>query len=277
MRIIPLVPVVVALAAGAWAPASQTAGRPYDTFFYTHEKLRLQAYVYWPSGSGSVPLVVYNHGSRGALARTEQPYPFIGRLLRDAGYAVLVPERRGYGKSDGPTFRDVVGTSRGAAYVARLQEEAGDALAAVDDLLRRHPSRLDARKVAIMGFSAGGVVTVFGAARNERFAAVITQAAGAFSWPQSPELQKELPAAARRIRVPTLCMAAVNDTTTESDRSVCEAVKANGIAADLIVYPPFTPTGDPGGVAPGHHLFNEEGVPIWRRDALAFLAKHLGT
>ena len=268
---------VAALAAGAWATASQTGDRPYDTFFYTHEKLRLQAYVYWPSGSGSVPLVVYNHGSRDALARTEQPYLFIGRLLRDAGYAVLVPERRGYGKSDGPTFTGVVGTRRGTAYVARLKEEAGDALAAVDDLQRRHSSRLDARKVAIMGFSAGGVVTLFGAARSERFAAVITQATGAFSWPLSPGLQEELPAAARRIRVPTLCMAAVNDTTTESDRRVCEAVKANGVVADLIVYPPFTPKADPGPFAPGHMLFNEEGVSIWRRDVLVFLAKHLGS
>ena len=174
-----------------------------------------------PAGAGPFPLVVYNHGSRGTLARTEQPYPFIGRLFRDAGYAVLVPERRGYGKSDGPTFADVVGTSRGATYVRRLQEETGDALAAVDDLLSRHSSRLDPL-VAIMGFSAGGVVTVFGAARSGRFAAVVTQASGAFSWPLSPELQRELPPqrAASAFRH---CMVAENDTTTESERRVCEA------------------------------------------------------
>jgi dienelactone hydrolase len=268
--------VALAFATATWAAASQTAKQPYDTFFYTHEKLRLEAYVYWPAGAGPFPLVVYNHGSRGTLARTEQPYPFIGRLFRDAGYAVLVPERRGYGKSDGPTFADVVGTSRGATYVRRLQEETGDALAAVDDLLSRHSSRLDPRKVAIMGFSAGGVVTVFGAARSGRFAAVVTQASGAFSWPLSPELQRELPAAARRVRVPALCMVAENDTTTESERRVCEGVKANGAAADLMVYPHYTPKGDPDGVAPGHLLFNEEGVSIWRRDVLAFLARHFG-
>ena len=73
-----------------------------------------------------------------------------------------------------------------------------------------------------MGFSAGGVVTVFGAARSGRFAAVVTQASGAFSWPLSPELQRELPPqrAASAFRH---CMVAENDTTTESERRVCEA------------------------------------------------------
>jgi dienelactone hydrolase len=273
MRIVPLVAVLVAVAAPA-APG-QVGAHPYETFFYTHEKLRLEAYVYWPAGSGPFPLVIYNHGSRGTLARTEQPYVFIGRMLRDAGFAVLVPERRGYGKSDGRAFAEVLGTSRGATYIARLQEETGDVIAAADDLLRRHPSRLDSRRVAIMGFSAGGVVTVFAAARGDRFAAVVTQAAGAFSWPRSPELQRELPSAARRIRVPTLCMVAENDTTTDSDRSVCEAVKANNSPADLIIYPAFTEGGDPGGVAPGHLVFNEAGLAVWRRDVLAFLSKHL--
>jgi hypothetical protein len=36
------------------------------------------------------------------------------------------------------------------------------------------------------------------------------------------------------------------------------------------------PKGDPGEVAPGHLIFHEEGVAIWRRDVLAFLARHLG-
>jgi carboxymethylenebutenolidase len=252
----------------------QQAGAPaYDTFFYKHDGLRLEAYLYRPSGPGPFPLVVYNHGSR--EDRTEQPYPFIGRLLADAGYAVLVPERRGYGKSEGRTFADEIGGSRGAPYIARLQAETGDALAAVDHVLGDRSSRLDPRRVAIMGFSAGGVVTVFGAARSDRFGAVVTQAAGARSWPRSPELREALPAEARRVRAPTLCMVAENDTTTESVRRVCEAVRANGAVADLIVYPPFTPSDGPRRSDPGHQLFNREGVSIWGKDVLAFLAKHV--
>jgi hypothetical protein len=75
-------------------------------------------------------------------------------------------------------------------------------------------------------------------------------------------------------------MVAENDNTTESARSVCEAVTAGGAVANLIVYPSFTP-GEPSPnslVAPGHTLFNRnEGVPIWGKDVLAFLAKYAPT
>src|SRR3954463_8493742 len=36
---------------------------PYDTLFYTHDGLTLEAYLYKPEGAGPFPLVVYNHGS----------------------------------------------------------------------------------------------------------------------------------------------------------------------------------------------------------------------
>ena len=67
-------------------------------------------------------------------------------------------------------------------------------------------------------------------------------------------------------------MVAENDTTTESERRVCEGV-ANGAAADLMVYPHYTPKRGSRRRRAGHLLFNEEGVSIWRRDVLAFLAR----
>jgi hypothetical protein len=42
-----------------------------------------------------------------------------------------------------------------------------------------------------------------------------------------------------------------------------------------MIYPPFTPKADPGNVAPGHLIFDAEGVPIWGRDVTAFLGKYL--
>jgi hypothetical protein len=61
---------------------------------------------------------------------------------------------------------------------------------------------------------------------------------------------------------------------------VCDAVKAGGTVANVIVYPSFTPN-EPSAnplVAPGHALFNrEEDVSSWGKDVLAFLAKHVRT
>src|SRR6185503_9899684 len=63
---------------------------PYETRFYAHDGLRLEAYLYRPSGPGPFPLVVYNHGSAPAGEEgKEWPAPFVARLLVPAGYAVL--------------------------------------------------------------------------------------------------------------------------------------------------------------------------------------------
>jgi hypothetical protein len=41
--------VALAFAGAAWAATGQTAKPPYDTFYYIHDHLRLEAYVYWPT------------------------------------------------------------------------------------------------------------------------------------------------------------------------------------------------------------------------------------
>jgi hypothetical protein len=72
-----------------------------------------------------------------------------------------------------------------------------------------------------------------------------------------------------------LCLVAQNDSTTAAVQSVCDAARAHGAAAELIIYPPFTPKGS-AGPAPGHLLFTPEGFQIWRNDVFAFLRKNLG-
>ena len=71
-------------------PAPQDAS-PYVQVFYQSGALRLEGYLYRPKGDGPFPLVIYNHGSREGAERSERPFPFVGRLLTTAGYAVLVP------------------------------------------------------------------------------------------------------------------------------------------------------------------------------------------
>lgn len=248
----------------------------YETFFYTVGGLKLQAYLYIPQGRGPFPLVVYNHGSRPGEERTEWPVQFIARVLVPAGYAVLAPERRGYGKSEGQPFSEEIGQDRGPKFVARLEAEARDVLAAVRYVLasKRQGQGLDAKRVAIMGFSFGGMVTTYAAA-DSIFKAAIVQAPGALTWPSSAEVQSALPQAARRIRIPTWCGVADNDASTESTKRICAAVAANGAATELKIYPAFTPTQLRPGSAPGHALFTPQGVTHWAADVLVFLRRHL--
>src|SRR5262245_17649882 len=101
--------------ASAAAYGQSPADSAYTEVFYPSGKLRIQAYLYKPNGDGPFPVVIYNHGSRPTRERHSVPFEYIGRLLARAGYVVLVPERRGYGGSDGPTWSEEISNDKGAA------------------------------------------------------------------------------------------------------------------------------------------------------------------
>jgi len=254
------------------APQPRPDDPPHETFVYKNGTLELEAYFFKPTGAGPFPLVVYNHGSRAGQERVEWPVYYMARLLVPAGYALLVPERRGYGKSDGKTFTEDIGPDeRGQRFVDRLALEAADVNAALDYAKKTFP--IDPKRIVMQGYSFGGIVTTLAAAKSTSLRAVVNQAPGALNWDKSQELRTALTEAAKKIRVPMICMAAENDMTTESARVICATAKAAGAAAEVKIYPPFTHPTNPNPRAPGHALFASVGVDIWKQDLLDFLAK----
>jgi dienelactone hydrolase len=193
-------------------------------------------------------------------------------MLKRIGYVVVVPERRGYGKSDGQTFGEAVGEDRGPRFVARVQEETDDVLAAVE-FVKTLPYA-DTARLGVMGWSFGGITSVFAASRSSAFRVVVDQAGAALTWERSPAMQGALKEAAGKIRVPLLGMVAKNDRTTESVKAVVREAEKHGAAAKLIVYPAFTPR-EATGIAPGHMIFGKEGWRIWEADLKEFLGKYL--
>src|SRR2546426_7259835 len=102
-----IVAAICALTACGHTIQAQT---PYSTVYYKSGALRIEAYLYLPAGKGPFPLVIDNHGQYPAGQDRIEMHtrPRTSELLTTAGYAVLLPERRGFGKSDGPAFRDEV-------------------------------------------------------------------------------------------------------------------------------------------------------------------------
>lgn len=250
-------------------PTQDVSVPAHDTVFYKSGALNIEAYVYVPPGAGPFPLVIYNHGSRAAQERTERPFGFVARLLVPAGYAVMVPERRGYGKSDGRPFTEEIGPDRGDKFISRMEDEAADVNAAVE-YATAHLS-VDPKRIAVIGYSFGGIVTTIAASRSSSFSAIVNQAPGALNWKTSERLRATLVAAAGKIHAPMLCLAAENDATTENAIAVCGAAKAHGGSTNVIIYPPFTDPLATNAAAPGHAIFGAGGVDIWKADVLAFL------
>jgi dienelactone hydrolase len=246
---------------------TRARGRPvaepqsYTEVFYYRGPLRIQAYLYRPPGNGPFPLVIYNHGSRENREREPRPSSYVGQVLLQKGYAVLVPERRGYGRSDGLTFSEEMRQGLGRHglavespnFVGRLQAESDDVLSALD-FIRTLPF-VDRSRLGIMGWSFGGIVTIFAASRSNVFGAVVDQAGGALTWDGSAALRDALLAAARQVRSPVLLMVALNDRTTASITTLARALQAQNPATELIIYPPFTPSHNPRNIAPGHLIF----------------------
>ncbi|HUL75428.1 MAG TPA: alpha/beta fold hydrolase [Vicinamibacterales bacterium] len=245
----------------------------YTTTFYESGKLRIEAYVYRPSGPGPFPVVIYSHGSRKGQEREERPMAFVGAMLAAQGYLVVVPERRGYGKSDGQTFSGEVGTDLGGRMMARFEEEADDVVAAIQ--YARTIDGADPGRLALIGYSQGGIVSIRVAGRAPEVRALVDQAGGSLTWPRSPELRRRLSEWARALRMPTVCMDAENDATTEAVKTVCDTARAAGAPAEIKIYPAFAPTTNPDNIAPGHLIFSPQGVALWREDVLAFLRAHL--
>jgi len=262
---------LVAVAAQSQPPADSA----YTEVFYPSGSRRIQAYLYKPNGDGPFPVVIYNHGSRPARERRSMPFEYIGRLLTRAGYVVLVPERRGYGGSDGSTWSEDVGNDRGQRFIARLQEETDDVLAALEYL--RTLSFADPQRIGIMGWSLGGIVTMFAVSRSSAFAVAIDQAGAALTWDGSAQVRSALIAAAEHGTTPALLLVAQNDRTTASITTLAAIFKKRGVPHRMVIYEPFTPQQMGGAaIAPGHMVFSAQGMHVWERDVLEFLGRYLG-
>jgi len=229
--------------------------------------------LYKPDGDGPFPVVIYNHGSRDGRESASVPFQYIGKMLTRAGYVVLVPERRGYGKSDGSMWRQDVGNDQ-SRLITRLQAEADDVLAAID-YLRTVPSA-DTNRIGIMGWSFGGIVTMLAASRSAAFVVAVDQAGGALTWDGNAYLRRALVAAAEKSVTPTLFMVAKNDRTTLSITTLAEIFKARDVPHRMVIYEPFTPAQRIRVAAPGHALFSEQGANVWESDLVQFLGRYLG-
>jgi dienelactone hydrolase len=274
-------PPVTPASVGANSAARGTAVPPAsvavpDTVEFRSDSLMLRGLVYRPTGPGPHPAVLFLHGSGDSY---DAQVAAVGPLYASHGYLLFVPFRRGQGLSVG----------RGEAITRRLAREAqangpaarmrlmAELLATeqLDDVraaltyLRGRPE-VDAGRIAVVGNSFGGILSVFAAARVPGLRAAIASAPAALTWAEAPPLRDRLREAAREARVPVFLFQAENDRDLTPTAVLAAEMAAAGRPHRRTIYPAFGTTVEQG------HGFGYFGGAVYGPDVFAFLAETLG-
>jgi len=255
-----------------------------ETVVVPSGKLRLKAFLWKPSGPGPFPAVLFCHGSGGADAEHTAGLPItkaaekLAPLFLKHGYAFLYVFRRGQGLSanQGPFMQEILRQEEAAKgkearqhlqFMLATTDHLDDVLAALA-FLKGAPA-IDARRIAIVGHSFGGQLTLLAAERDNTIRAAVTFAAAADSWEHSPELRERLRGAADKATVPIMLIQAANDYSTAPSQELANELERLHRAHLLKIYPAVGQTADDG------HNFLYLAIPQWEHDVFGFLDEHV--
>ena len=247
-------------------------------------KLRLKGYLWKPAGAVSSPAVLFVHGSG-----STDPLHTSGFVITEAaerlaptfikhGYAFLYLFRRGQGLSadQGPFMQDVLqleGDTKGEEARKRLQfvllttDHLDDVTAGLS-FLKNLPG-VDSRRIAVVGHSFGGQLTLLAAERDTSLRAAVTFSAAASSWESSSEVRERMLAAVRKTTVPIMLLHAKNDYSTAPGKAIADELARLGKPHVLKIYPPVGRTADDG------HNFVYTAVAEWEADVFGFLDQYV--
>ena len=244
----------------------------------------LHAHVWRPVGRGPFPAVLINHGSGRTREQLERLGPYegqsetLGPVFARHGYVCVFLFRRGVGPSadQGDSAidamdREFAAHGQSARNILQMEllegRELADARAALAFVRRLRD--VDVRRVAIVGHSFGGSLSVLMTEREPTLRAAVVFSAAGYSWDRSPELRERLLDAARRTAVPLFFLHAENDYTTNSGKSLDAELAKLGKPHQVKIYPPVGRTPDDG------HDFPLNSVATWEPDVFAFLDRYV--
>jgi len=254
------------------------------------EETEIEGVVYWPPGkrgTEGLPLIVDLHGGPWG-ARNEElafngnvNFAYFPSLLASRGFLVLAPNYRG-------------GTGRGDAFFAAVNgfscsRPAADVLTGVDFLVQS--GWADPDRLAVIGYSYGGLVTNCLLGRTERFRAAVSGAGiwndvsyfgtadnfmqtdvrydGAAPWENFEMYWRESAmSGAARVTTPTLITHGGSDRRVPSAQAfeLYRALRRQGVRAELLIFP------DQG------HIFSQPSHKLEKvRAEVAWLEEHLET
>jgi len=232
--------------------------------------LELKGFVWKPSGDGPFPALLWNHGSEKLPGSIDGVAPY----FVNKGYVFFVPHRRGQGRSPGPYIMDELNMAgsrlsgeRGRREIELHETHLEDQVAALQ-YLQALPY-VDKNRVAVMGFSFGGIQTMLAVERGPGYRVAVNCSGAAESWKGSSSLRSRLTTAASKATMPVFFLQAENDHDLTPNRVLSEEVRKAGKPVEAKIYPPF-------GSGPREgHSFCVRGTETWFPDVLRFIETYL--
>jgi dienelactone hydrolase len=267
-----------------WVPVHSPAGDSPDTL--------LETMVYRPSGAGPFPLVVINHGKPGwdvgaAMRRfVGQAFAIAGRdagaagpgfelaarWFVDQGFAVAVPMRQGYGRSQG-VANDMVGTCNTMNYYATAELSAHDPEGVI--AFMQQQGFVDPRRIIVVSHSHGGLAALGLAADGPTgVTGIINFAGGSGAWKRGKICngRNNLIAAMNKLglenQLPQVWLYALDDELFDPTlaREMWEAYTSSSRPKVDFVTLPAT-------MGNGHMLFPNGNASLWGPAVREFLAQ----
>jgi dipeptidyl aminopeptidase/acylaminoacyl peptidase len=214
------------------------------------DKNKVNGILYLPdSNAKKLPLILFIHG--GPVAQDEYSFDMTRQIYAAAGYAVVAVNYRG-------------SSGRGANYTKSIyadwgNKEVKDIIGIANELIKQGIA--DSSKLAIAGWSYGGILTNYTIATDTRFKAAVSGAGSSlmlsfygtdqYVTQYEPELgkpwnnlKKWLDVSypffkVKEIKTPTLFMASQADFNVPvvGAEQMYQAFKSEGIPTQLIIYP----------------------------------------
>ena len=250
-----------------WIPVQSVDNAPNATL--------LETMVYAPSGPGPFPLVTINHGKPppGSDLRSSRPgFDIAARWFVDRGFAVAVPLRRGYGRSQG-AVADMVGTCDTMDYLATANATARDIEGVIEFM--KMQAFVNRSQIVVVGHSHGGLGSLAVAAdMPEGIIAVISFAGGSGAWYRwgvcngRNNLLAAMAQLGQRNKLPQLWLYAKNDPDFPPDlaQAMLNSYRSNSQGKVSFLSLPPSP-------ANGHMLFESDGTTSWAGEVDRFLTR----
>lgn len=264
-----IIGVLLAFLVGAqvmFAAETTNAAPSFTKTTFVSTNARLAAVTFKPAGSGPFPAIIWNHGGRVSLLETGPVSRFyeIARFFTEHGYVVCIPDRSARSlrfEIESTDPEEIAIAKRSALEFFEINHV--DQLAAIE-WLQKQPF-VDTNRLITMGYSSGGVQSIYEADRYPNLRAAVIFTPNAIIWTKSPLFREIVTDSVRHMKCPMFLIQAQNDFNLDVSAALGAELVAKGKPSKGMVYPPH------GASQRDANLFALTGTAAWGKDVLEFL------